>query len=382
MEAKIVIYFDHAATTPLDSEVFEKMRPYFTEHYGNADSLHAYGRKAQSAVDDARDRLASLLNASPKEIYFTSGGTESDNWAILGVADGLKARGRTEVLLSAIEHHAVLAAGERLRAAGFCVRFLPVNAEGVVEPTVLENALTDRTGLVGVMAANNETGVIQPVRKLSERAHARGALFFTDTVQAAPYLPVDVRAWGADLLSLSAHKFYGPKGVGALYVKSGVRMNGLVTGGEQERGLRGGTLNVAGAVGLACAYEKTVRERAQNNARISLLTDGLYTRLSELGGVSRNGGGERLPSVLNVRFEEVENTAFLLNMDLQGVAISAGAACASASTKPSHVLLAMGKSEKEARESVRFSLGKGNDEKEVERAAEIAKETVSRLRSL
>ena len=375
-----MIYFDHAATTPLDREVFEKMQPYFTELYGNADSLHAYGRKAQGAVDGARDRLASLLNANPKEIYFTSGGTESDNWALLGVAEGLKAQGKTEILLSSIEHHAVLAAAERLQTSGFTVRYLPVNAEGYVEPTTLENALTDRTGLVGVMAANNETGVVQPVRALSDLAHARGALFFTDAVQAAPYLPVDVKAWGADLLSLSAHKFYGPKGVGALYVKNGVRIGGLVTGGEQERGLRGGTLNVAGAVGLAYAYEKAVQGQAETNARVLALTEELYARLSELGGVSRNGGGERLPAVLNVRIEGVENTAFLLNMDLKGVAISVGAACASASTKPSHVLLAMGRSEKEAGESVRFSLGKGNTLEEVERAAELAKETVLRLR--
>jgi len=374
------IYFDHAATTPLDVEVFEKMKPYYTEVFGNPDSPHGFGRIAMRAVDEARDRLAELIGGKPNEIYFTSGGTESDNWAVLGGAYAQREKGKKKVILSSIEHHAVLSAGERLEKEGFSVVYLPVNEEGRVEIRALLDALTSDVGLVAVMAANNETGSVQPVRELADAAHENGSLFFTDAVQAAPYLPIDVKAWGADILCFSAHKFYGPKGCGALYIKNGVKTGKLIAGGEQERGLRGGTVNVPSIVGLAAAYEKNARGRVENNAKIRHLRELFLKRVfSEIDGVSQNGNGD-LPSIVNLRISGIENTAFLYTMDLHGVALSAGSACASASVKPSHVLTAMGLSEENARESVRFSFGKDNTEEEIAFAVDLMKEIVGKLR--
>lgn len=398
------IYFDHAATTPLDEEVFEKMRPYYTEIFGNADSPHSFGREAVRGVDAARDKVAELIGAAPKEIYFTSGGTESDNWAIIGGAhaakdgrdegksrgterargqEGARARersaGRMRVLISSVEHHAALSAGERLKEEGYSVEYLPVNREGRVELRTLERALGPDVGLVAVMAANNETGTVQPVKELAAAAHANGSLFFTDAVQAAPYRKIDVSDWGADMLSFSAHKFYGPKGCGVLYVRSGVKIGKLVSGGEQERGLRGGTTNVPSIVGLAAAYEKTVGTLEKNNAKISGFKELFLKKVfSEIDGVKLNGTAE-LPGIVNLCFEGIDNAAFLYNMDLHGAAVSAGSACAAASIKPSHVLLAMGLSEREARSSVRFSFGRDNTAEEILRGARLTKEIVDRL---
>ena len=240
------IYLDYAATTPLDNQILEKMLPYFTEEFGNPNSPHATGRRAMAAVDSARDTLACLLNAKPSEIFFTSGGTESDNWAVLGGAYAQREKGKTHVIVSSIEHHAVLSAAERLEKEGFEVTYLPVDAKGIVQPDTLKAALTKNTGLVAVMLANNETGSVQDVKTLAALAHENGSVFFTDAVQAAPYMSLDVKALGVDMLSISGHKFYGPKGVGALYIKSGVKVWAHALGGEQERGLRGGTINVVG----------------------------------------------------------------------------------------------------------------------------------------
>lgn len=382
-EGERTIYFDHAATTPLDGEVFEKMRPYYTENFGNADSPHSFGRAAMRAVDAARDRVAELVGAKPDEIYFTSGGTESDNWAILGAAYAQRKKGKTRVVVSSIEHHAALSAAERLEKEGFSVAYLPVNARGEAETEALRALLTPETGLVAVMAANNETGVVQPFKALAKLAHENGSLFFTDAVQAAPYLKIDVADWGADMLSLSAHKFYGPKGCGALYVKNGVRPGKLIAGGEQERGMRGGTLNVPSVVGLAAAYEKSVRGMVENNAKIEGLKALFLKKIfSDIEGVKLNGeGAVRLPSIVNLTFEGIDNAAFLYNMDLHGVAVAAGSACASASVKPSHVLTAMGLSEKDARSSVRFSFGRDNTEEEILYGAELAAQIVGKLRS-
>lgn len=377
------IYFDHAATTPLDKDVFEKMRPYYTELFGNADSPHAFGRAAMRAVDDARDKLAELIGARSDEVYFTSGGTESDNWAILGGAYAQRERGKNHVILSSIEHHAALSAGERLEKEGFSVTWLPVNGQGRVETSALKQAVRADTGLVCVMAANNETGAIQPFARCAAIAHENGSLFFTDAVQAAPYLPVDVKAWGADMLSFSAHKFYGPKGIGVLYIRRGVKIGRLIAGGEQERGLRGGTVNVPSVVGLAAAYEKNVREMEKNNAKISALK-GLFLReiFAKIPRVKLNGDEENsLPSVVNLCFEGIDNAAFLYNMDLHGVAVSAGSACASASVKPSHVLTAMGLGEGEARSSVRFSFGRDNTGAEILRGAALTAQIVGKLRA-
>ena len=374
------IYLDHAATTPLDKEVFEKMTPYFTESFGNADSPHFFGRKAMGAVDMARDKIAMLIGAKPSEIYFTSGGTESDNWAVIGGAYAKRKEGKTHVLVSAIEHHAVLAAAEKLEKDGFDVEYIPVNSQGRVEIQEVEKRLKDTTALVAVMAANNETGVVQPYQEIAKLVKEKGVLFFVDGVQLAPYAPINVNEIGADMLSFSAHKFHGPKGVGVLYIKDKVRIEKLLAGGEQERGLRGGTTNVPSVVGLAYAYEKCVLEQAKTQATIKHLKEKFLDGLKGLDGVIINGDKDNPTGILNLRFVGVENAAFLYNMDLNGVAVAAGSACASASVKPSHVLLAMGLDEVQARESVRFSFGKDNTDEEVEIAVRLIKETVERIR--
>ena len=376
-----MIYLDHAATTPLDERVFERMRPYFCEYYGNADSPHALGRKAQAAVDSARDCVAELIGAKSNEIYFTSGGTESDNWAIIGGARAKQAEGRTQIVVSTIEHHAVLSSVERLEKEGFEIVWLPVDEGGMVALQSILDAVSDKTALVCLMAVNNETGVKQPVQQAAQIAKENGALFFTDAVQAAPYMPIDVQAWGVDLLSFSSHKFYGPKGCGVLYIRGGVKMEKLVGGGEQERGMRGGTTNVPSVVGLAEAYRLARVEMQENNAKLQLLADTFMQELATLDGITRNGDKDNaLASVLNLRFSGVENTSLLYNMDLQGVALAAGSACASASVKPSHVLTAMGLTQTQARESVRLSLGKDNTLDEIKRAATLLSDTVRRLR--
>ena len=375
------VYFDHAATTPVDNEVLQKMLPYFSERFGNADSPHSYGRTAMSAVDGARDKVAELLHAKPNEIYFTSGGTEADNWAIRLGAYAAREQGKNRVVISSIEHHAVLASAERLREEGFEVVYLPANEKGIITPQTLAKTMDERTGLVAVMAANNETGAVQPVKELCAIAKSYGGLFFTDGVQYAPYEPIDVQALGVDMLSLSAHKFYGPKGCGVLYIRRGVKSKGLVVGGEQERGLRGGTTNVPAVVGLAAALEKTRAEMPKNNDKLRALRRLFLSELSRLEEVTINGDNEAcLPSVLNLRFKGINNADFVYNMDLLGVSLSAGSACASASIKPSHVLTAMGLDERAAKESVRFSFGKDNTEEEILRAAALTRETVGRLR--
>ncbi len=369
---------DYAATTPLDSEALQTMQPYFTECFGNPDSPHATGRGAMNAVDEARDKLAFLLNAKRSEIYFTSGGTEADNWALRGGAYAQKKAGKTHVIVSAIEHHAVLAAAQKLQEEGFSVTYLPVNEGGMVEVSALQAALTAQTGIVAVMTVNNETGVLQPIERLAQIAHEKGSLFFTDAVQAAPHFPIDVKASGVDMLSFSAHKFYGPKGIGGLYIKSGVRVEGLLVGGEQERGLRGGTSNVPAIVGMAAAYEKTAGAFEENGEKLSILRKTFLEELQGLDGVEINGEG--VAGVLNLRFVGVSNVDFVYAMDLQGVSVAAGAACASASIKPSHVLLAMGKTEAEAKECVRFSFGRNTSVEEARIAAGLAKEVVKKLR--
>ena len=381
MDMKAYIYLDNAATTPLDKRVLEAMLPYLTDVFGNADSPHAVGRKAMNAVDEARDTVAALIGARKNEIYFTSGGTESDNFAVLGGARAKRKEDRTKVILSAIEHHAVLFAGETLAKEGFDVVYLPVDESGRISLERLKTAVDDNTALVGIMAVNNETGVIQPVKEAAELAHAVGALFFTDAVQAAPHMPIRVKEWNVDLLSFSAHKFYGAKGVGALYIKNGVKVDKLVGGGEQERGMRGGTLNVANIVALATAYKLAREEMSQTEEKLRKLSDLFLREISVLSGITPNGErANALASVLNLRIEGVENTALLYKIDLQGVGFAAGSACASASVKPSHVLTAMGLTEEQAKQSVRISFGKNNTEEEVVRAARQFVQTVETLR--
>jgi cysteine desulfurase len=375
------VYLDNAATTPLDTRVLEKMTPYLTDIFGNADSPHAVGRKAMRAVDCARDKVAELICAHQNEVYFTCGGTEADNWAVIGSVLANATATRRKIVCSPIEHHAVLSAMERLQKYGFEIVWLPVNEGGRVELNALKDAIDEDTVLVCLMLANNETGVLQPVKEGVKIAHEKGALFFTDAVQYAPYMPIDVKEIGADLLSFSAHKFNGPKGVGVLYIKNGVKMEKLVGGGEQERGMRGGTLNVASIVGLAEAYALTRAEMDQNNEKLQRLSAIFLRQLDALSGIARNGDKDcALPSVLNLHIDGVENTALLYKTDLLGLCFAAGSACASASVKPSHVLTAMGFDEKKAKESVRISFGKCNTEGDALQGAKIFIKAVEELR--
>ncbi len=375
------IYFDNAATTPLDTEAAQRMLPFFSECFGNADSPHAFGRKAMVAVDCARDSVAAALNAKPSEIYFTSGGTEADNWAILGGARAKRKEGKAHVLISAIEHHAALFAAETLEKEGFEVEYIPVNDGGRVELNTVKRLLRPSTALVCVMRVNNETGVIQPIEELAPIVREAGALFFVDGVQAAPHEKIDVKKWGVDLLSISSHKLHGPKGCGALYIRSGVKVERLVGGGEQERGLRGGTLNVPAIVGFSAAVEKTAQGLDTFHKAIEETKRAFLDGISTLDGVQVNGDERyRLAAVLSLSVDGVDNATLLYRLDLDGLCIAAGSACASASVKPSHVLTAMGMTEERARQTVRISFGRQNTPAEGVRAAEIFVNAVKSLR--
>ena len=377
------IYFDHAATTPVDPRVLEKMLPYFTDNFGNPNSQHAFGRRAVTAVDEARDTVAKCIGAKPSEIYFTSGGTESDNWAMRGAAHALANRGK-HLIISAVEHPAMLSAAKELQREGFEVTPAPVDEYGTVDLAKLEEAIRPDTVFIGVMAANNEVGTLQPVKEIAALAKARGIAFFTDAVQAAGTLEVNVKELGADMLSLSGHKFYGPKGVGVLYVRSGLKLARLVAGGHQERGMRGGTTNVPGIVGLAEALRLSQEHLHENAAYVAGLRDRFVARVQkEIPFVKYNGHPEnRLPGNANFSFRYIEGESLLFSLDLAGIAVSSGSACSSGSLEPSHVLLAMGVPEGLAHGSIRFSFGRENTAGEVDYAVDRLKEIVVRLRAL
>ncbi|MDW8344187.1 MAG: cysteine desulfurase family protein [Verrucomicrobiae bacterium] len=369
------IYADHNATTPLDPDVLAAMLPYFANHYGNASSVHFFGREARAAVDDARMRLARLLGAEESEIVFTSGGTESDNTVIFGVPAG-------HIITSAIEHHAVLHA---CRARTDCeVTYLPVDGDGLVNPDDLRRAIRPNTRLVSIMSANNETGTVQPVRELAAICREYGVWFHTDAVQSFGKVPVNVREWGVDLLSLTAHKFYGPKGVGALFIRRGVKLRPLLFGGSHENERRAGTENVAGIVGLAKAAELAVAKLEKESARLFQLTERLATGITEtISGAHRNGHPRlRVPNTVNFSFEGCRFEGLLLGLDLEGVAVSSGSACAVGTLEPSHVLVAMGRSPALARGAVRYSLGTGNTDEDVEAILAATARVVARLRQL
>ena len=384
------IYLDHAATTPADERVAAAMLACLTDNLGNAHSLHAFGRRAASAVDEARDKVASLLGAKPREIYFTSGGTEADNWALLGAARAGAAKGR-HVVLSAVEHPAVRAAARRLAEDGFEVAAAPVGADGVLDLPAFASLLREDTVLAAVMAVNNETGAVQPLAEVSRLCRARGVLLFCDAVQAAGAYPLDVNAPPVDLLSISAHKFYGPKGVGALYVREGVRIAPLVAGGEQERGLRGGTTNVAGAVGMAEALSLARAELSAAQLRAGGACEAFVRRvLAEAEGARLNGprqaclslaSGGRLYSLANFSFADVDGPALLALLDRLGVAASGGSACSSGSLEPSPVLAAMGLPASLARSGVRFSFGRENTEADAAEAFSRLRQALARLRA-
>jgi cysteine desulfurase len=373
------IYMDANATTPVLPEVLEAMRPFWMEEFGNASSIHQRGQHARAAVDSARESVAELLGCRAAEVVFTSGGTESDNLALFG----LLAPG-DHLISTSIEHHAVLHAAEALAERGVEVTFLPCTADGVVEVAALDAAMRLNTKLVSVMLANNETGAIQPVRELADRAHAAGALFHTDAVQAAGKLPLDVKALGCDLLSLSGHKMYAPQGTGALYVRRSVRLRPMFFGGLHERGRRPGTENVAGTVGLGKAAELARAWMADGADALAGLRDrmeqGILAAVDEAG--VNGGGAARVANTSNLYFDHVDAEALVIALDLKGLAISGGSACQSGATEPSHVLVAMGLSEARARASVRFSLSRLTTEDEVARAVELVPAAVTRLREL
>ena len=373
------VYLDHNATTPLDPEALDAMLPYLRDAFGNPSSLHWFGQRARAAVEDARGEVAALVGADAPEIVFTAGGSESDNLALRGAA--AKARdARRRVVATAVEHHAVLNTAKALREEGRSVEIVPVDAQGRLEMGALRKALDEPALVVSVMLANNETGVLQPVAEAARIAHERGALVHCDAVQAAGKLPVDVRALDVDLLTLSAHKLYGPKGVGCLYVKRGTPLAPLVRGGAQERNRRAGTENVAGIVGFGVAARRAREAMAEDAPRVAALRDRLEARLLSLPGARRNGGEPRVPSTANVSFEGVDAEALLVAVDLDGVAASTGAACAAGGIEPSHVLKAMGFPPERVQSSLRLSLGRGTTEDEVDYAAGVIATAVARQR--
>lgn len=378
------IYFDHAATTPVCEEAFNKMKPYFTEVFGNPNSQHFFGREAVKAVDEARDTIASIINCKPHELYFTSGGTESDNWALRGTASAFKNKGK-HVIISPIEHAAMITTAHVLEKEGFEISFMKVNEEGFVDLDNLISLIRPDTIFIGCMLANNEVGTIEPVKEIAKIAHARGIICFADAVQAAGVLKIDVKDLGVDMLSMSSHKIYGPKGVGALYIRNGLLIDSIQTGGHQERMKRGGTTNVPGVVGFAEAFRIAARDLDKNFEYVSGLRDHFIDRvLSEVPFVKLNGPRKenRLPANADFSFRYIEGESILFSLDLAGIAVSSGSACSSGSLEPSHVLLAMGLPEGLAHGSIRFSFGKHNTIEEVDYAVDVLKKAVERLRDM
>lgn len=377
------IYLDHSATTPVAPEVLEAMLPYFSERFGNASSLHSFGLEAKQALEESREKVADLLGAEPEELIFTSGGTESDNLALKGIAYRNRKKGK-HIITTSIEHPAVLEACRKLEAEGFEVTYLPVTGEGLVEPGALESAIRSDTVLISVMHANNEIGTIQPLEEIGKIATEKDIYFHTDAVQSVGKIPTDVNTLGVDLLSLSSHKLYGPKGVGALYVRKGTRLESIVQGGGHERGLRSGTENVAGIVGLARAAELARETMASEVERLTGLRDRLAAQVLErvkeawINGTMKR----RLPGNMNFGFRYVEGESLLLFLDSKGIAVSTGSACSSKKLEPSHVLLSLGLSPELCHGSLRITLGRSNTEQDLNYVAQSIAEAVERFRSI
>ncbi|HYI23188.1 MAG TPA: cysteine desulfurase family protein [Candidatus Limnocylindrales bacterium] len=378
----MAIYLDHAATTPLRREALDAMLPLLGEQYGNPSSVHAYGRAARAALDEARERFAAPLNAETREIIFTAGGTEAINLAVKGVAWAGKARG-TRLVTSGVEHHAVMHALRHLEKFGFEVVTLPVDRYGRVDPEQLDAAINDRTILVSLLMANNEVGTVQPLTEVIRRVRShRGVAIHLDAVQAAPYMAIDTRELDVDLISFSAHKFEGPKGIGALYLRHGTILLPQLHGGAQERYRRAGTENVAGAAGMAVAYELARAEQAETAPRIAALRDRLRDAILALPNVELTGHPrKRLPGHLSVIVRDTEGEDLVMSLDLVGVAASTGAACTTGSTEPSHVLTALGFPDEEARGSLRISLGRTTTDEEIDAAVTIVPQAISALRA-
>ena len=389
-ESDDTIYLDAAATTPLDPDVLAAMMPYLTGSFGNPSSIYQLGQETKAAIEDARGAVARVIGARPAEIVFTSGATESDNTALAGVLWSARFRSPNgpapHLITSAIEHHAVLHCAEFLEKQGFAVTVVPVDRDGFVDPATVEAAIRPETALISIMYANNEVGAIQPIAEIGQIAREHGVPFHTDAVQAAGALAIDVNALNVDLLSLSAHKFGGPKGVGCLYVRKGVAIEWMQLGGGQEGGRRGGTENVAGIVGFGAAIERAERERSTRSEYLRTLRDELYAKIvAAIPEARLNGpadGDRRLPNNLNIAIPGVQGETMLLALDMMGIAASAGSACTTGNSAPSHVLLAMGLSEELARSSLRFSVGPGITSEDLDDVVSALEEIVQRTRSI
>lgn len=379
------IYLDHTATTPLDPRVRDAMEPYFAETFGNASSVHWFGQQAKVALEEARATIARAVGAHPGEMFFTSGGTESDNFAVKGVAYAGRSSGKKRIITSAAEHHAVLEPCEQLAKEGFDVTVLPVDGDGRVSPDEVGKTLTSSTGLVSIMHANNEVGTISPIAEIARAAHERGVPVHTDAVQSLGKIPVDVNDLGVDLMTISAHKLYGPKGIGALYIKRGTQIEPLLQGGGQERGRRPGTENVPLAVGFAKAVELAISGMKEESNRLAGLRDTLEAKVrAEFQAAIINGHAtERLPHILNISFDsgkcDIEEETLLISMDMRGIAVTSGSACTSGSMQPSHVLLAMGRDARTARATLRFAFGKSNTIADVDQTVETLRSVLDQM---
>ncbi|MGG7214040.1 cysteine desulfurase NifS [Clostridium nigeriense] len=377
------VYMDYAATTFVKPEVLDEMMPFFTEKYGNPSSFYGISRETKMAIDKARGRVAKALNCDQNEVYFTGGGSEADNWAIKGIASAHRKKGN-HIITTKIEHHAVLHTCEYLEKQGFEVTYLNVDKEGFIDLEELKNAITDKTILVSIMFANNEIGTIQPVKEIGEICRERKVLFHTDAVQAVGNIPIDVKEMNIDLLSLAGHKIYGPKGIGALYIRKGVRIDNLIHGGGQERARRAGTENTASIVGLGKAIELATDNLEEHNKRLTILRDKLIDGLLKVPHTRLNGprGDKRLPGNSNITFEFIEGESILLSLDFEGVCASSGSACTSGSLDPSHVLLAIGLPHELAHGSLRLTLGDGSTEEDVDYVLEVVPPIIERLRNM
>jgi cysteine desulfurase len=379
------IYMDHAGTTPMRKEVLEAMLPYLTDRFGNASSIYSYGREAKTALEDSREKVAGLIGADARELFFTAGGSESDNWALRGIAAANGDKGN-HIITSSIEHHAVLHTCQDLEKQGYKVTYLPVDKFGLVDPEHVNNAITDETILVSIMHANNEIGTIEPIAEISKviKQKRKNIYFHTDAVQTVGKIPVNVNDLGVDLLSISSHKIYGPKGVGALYIRKGTKIKPFITGGAQESQRRAGTENVPGIVGFGKAAELIGKELEKEHERLSKLRDKLIHGIMEkIPHVRLNGHPtRRLPHNVNLCFEFIEGESLLLNLDMKGICASSGSACTSGSLEPSHVLLAIGLPHEIAHGSLRLTLGRDNTEEDVNYILEILPDIVSKLREM
>ena len=380
---KRIVYADNSATTNISDEVFEAMLPYLKDQYGNASSIYKLGRDAQKAIEESRAKVAKALNADPKEIFFTSCGTESDNWAIRGVCEKLKAKGKNHIITSVFEHHAILHTCQYMERQGYEVTYIPVSDKGLINPEDIRNAITDKTAIVSIMYANNEIGTIQPIEEIAEICHEKKVIFHTDAVQAVGNVEIDVKKQGIDMLSLSGHKIHAQKGIGAIYIKRGLVLPNLIYGGGQERGKRPGTENTAAIVGLGRAMEIAVQGIPEKNERVTKMRNRLIDGLLTIPNTRLNGDREkRLAGNCNISFEGVEGESLLLKLDEHGIMASSGSACTSGSLDPSHVLLSLGLKHEVAHGSLRLSINNQNTEEDIDYILEWVPKVIEELRSM